>query len=617
MDPVFVPFSSSGLPQGSKLSTYLTNRRGAEPSELSGNLASLNLEPALGRPAGGGLPHSASTPSFATFSPGRTFATRRVPPPDGTPPDPPKAGDEAGADAAPLFEEHVGGTTYYYTAEEAAAQKSAEPPTVTPPYTAYLTPPPHVTSGRAAAALAGAARAPAGFFVGDQLREQILKQQSLVLVHPNPQAYPELPTELDSYHELCPLEAPGQPLKSSLFGCVTTCYKATNVKTGQCCCLRRMHGLRLTGTKCLQAVGMWRKINHSSLVTLREFFTTKAFGDNSVVMVYDYYPGAETLMARHFSQPPQLNGFADPFQDPSIPRPYSAQKNAVLRQKSALMPEPLIWGYIIQLTGVLRQIHSAGLACRVLDPTKILITGQDRLHVNGCGVLDVLTFDNGAANPLAVAQVYQQEDLVGLGKLLLALSCNSVLAVQRDNFNTSISIVERHYSADLKAVIMSLLLSPSSGRQRSINDVMPMIGARFYTQLDSSHQLAERLEDELGREVQNGRLFRLLAKLSAITERPELNLEVAWAETGDRYMLKLFRDYVFHAVTEDGRPFLDMAHVVQCLNKLDAGSADKICLMSRDMQNVLVTTFSELKQCFERSFHEIFEAALAKESPAS
>ena len=39
------------------------------------------------------------------------------------------------------------------------------------------------------------------------------------------------------------------------------------------------------------------------------------------------------------------------------------------------MPEPLIWGYVIQLSGVLRQIHAAGLACRVLDPTKILVTG--------------------------------------------------------------------------------------------------------------------------------------------------------------------------------------------------------------------------------------------------
>ena len=58
-------------------------------------------------------------------------------------------------------------------------------------------------------------------------------------------------------------------------------------------------------------------------------------------------------------------------------------------------------------------------------------------------------------------------------------------------------------------------------RPRTIEDVMPLIGARFYQQLDTSGRLAERLEDELAREVQNGRLFRLLAKLSAITERPE------------------------------------------------------------------------------------------------
>ena len=50
---------------------------------------------------------------------------------------------------------------------------------------------------------------------------------------------------------------------------------------------------------------------------------------------------------------------------------------------------------------------------------------------------------------------------------------------------------------------------------------MPMVGARFYQQLDSAHRLTDQLEDELSREVQNGRLFRLLAKLSAIAERPE------------------------------------------------------------------------------------------------
>lgn len=55
-----------------------------------------------------------------------------------------------------------------------------------------------------------------------------------------------------------------------------------------------------------------------------------------------------------------------------------------------------------------------------------------------------------------------------------------------------------------------------------------------------------------------------------------LGMEPSWAETGDRYMLKLFRDYVFHQVTEDGRPWLDMAHIVHCLNKLESGSQEKV-----------------------------------------
>lgn len=56
-----------------------------------------------------------------------------------------------------------------------------------------------------------------------------------------------------------------------------------------------------------------------------------------------------------------------------------------------------------------------------------------------------------------------------------------------------------------------------------------------------------------------------------------LNLDVTWSETGDRYMLKLFRDYLFHCLTEDGRPWMDHAHIVQCLNKLDAGTLEKVC----------------------------------------
>lgn len=105
---------------------------------------------------------------------------------------------------------------------------------------------------------------------------------------------------------------------------------------------------------------------------------------------------------------------------------------------------------------------------------------------------------------------------------------------------------------------------------------MPMIGARFYTQLDAAQLHSDVLENEVAKELENGRLFKLVVKLATINERPELNMEPTWAETGDRYMLKLFRDYVFHQVTAEGKPWLDMAHVVSCLNKLDAGSQDKV-----------------------------------------
>ena len=44
------------------------------------------------------------------------------------------------------------------------------------------------------------------------------------------------------------------------------------------------------------------------------------------------------------------------------------------RRLPALIPEPLIWSYVIQLTGALRLVHSSGLACRVLDPSKILVS---------------------------------------------------------------------------------------------------------------------------------------------------------------------------------------------------------------------------------------------------
>lgn len=204
---------------------------------------------------------------------------------------------------------------------------------------------------------------------------------------------------------------------------------------------------------------------------------------------------------------------------------------------------------------------------------------------------------------------YQQEDLVELGKLILALACYSIESVQREAIPSSIEFVSRNYSNDLKTLIWNLLSSQVTSNPHSINDVMPMIGARFYSQLDATQSRCDLLENELYKEMDNGRLLRLLAKMGTILERSEFNMDPEWSETGDRYLLKLFRDYLFHQVTETGAAWIDFSHIVSTLNKLDAGSSERICLTSRDELSILVVSYHDLKACLETAFQELVPSA--------
>ncbi|GLV34006.1 Poly(A) specific ribonuclease subunit PAN3 [Carabus blaptoides fortunei] len=571
---------------------------------------------------------AAVVPGYNRDSPHSSTASPRITPQPSPPPShalnncsPTSFGS---AEKPTTYQENVGGTTYFYQASggDSISHTSSDSLQAgvhsnnsggvsgvsggATTYQAYPGTPSHLASLKPAK---GAVAPSTSFFVSEDMRQEIMNKNALTLMHHEPEQFPDLPHEVDNYHELVPLEPlPTGPLhKAQLPGYPTSTYKATNIKTGVRYCLRRVHGFRLQNTKCMLIVDMWKRIHHSNIVQLKEVFTTKAFGDNSIIFVYDYHPGSETLLTKHFSQSENLNGYTDPFSsDPNAPRPYSHQKNTLLRQQqSNKLPEPVIWNYIIQLTSALRIIHAAGLACRALDPTKIILTGRSRLRLSCLCITDVITYDNNASTSALVPH-YQQEDLCALGKLVLALACKSLIAVQRENIQTSLELVARTYTPDLRNLIMYLL---SNQQRRTVTDLMPMIGARFYTQLDILQLRTDLMENEIAKEMENGRVFRLLVKLCTINERPELNMDGAWAETGDRYMLKLFRDYVFHQVTEDGRPWLDMAHVVQCLNKLDAGVPEKVCLMSRDEQSILVVSYAELKHCLEQSFEEILTSA--------
>ncbi|XP_024135919.1 PAN2-PAN3 deadenylation complex subunit PAN3 [Oryzias melastigma] len=582
------PAASEFIPKGTpRMATMVQSAVPAFPSPLFAH-------PGLGSSSALGPGMSLSAGSSPLHSPKITPHTSPAPRRRSHTPNPanymvPTTASDQGAHI--IQKETVGGTTYFYTDNTPAPMTGM----VFPTYHIYPSNPPNV------AYMQPKANAPS-FFMADELRQELINRHLITMVQIDHSENPDVPSEVDSYHSLFPLEPlppPNRMQKTSNFSYITSCYKAVNSKDDMPYCLRRIHGFRLVNTKCMMLVDMWKKIQHSNTVTLREVFTTKAFGDHSLVFSYDFHAGAETMFSRHFNDPSADSYFTK--------RKWGQHEPPQPRQHAGLLPESLIWAYIVQLSSALRTIHTAGLACRVMDPSKILITGKTRLRVNCVGVFDVLTFDNSQSNHLALMPQYQQADLVSLGKVVLALACNSLAGIQRENLQKAMELVSLNYSSDLKNLILYLLSEQS--RLRSVNDIMPMIGARFYTQLDASQMRNDVIEEDLAKEVQNGRLFRLLAKLGTINERPEFQKDPTWSETGDRYLLKLFRDHLFHQVTETGSPWIDLSHIVSCLNKLDAGVPEKISLVSRDEKSVLVVTYSDLKRCFDSTFQELQAAA--------
>lgn len=84
------------------------------------------------------------------------------------------------------------------------------------------------------------------------------------------------------------------------------------------------------------------------------------------MVVYDYHPNAETLFNLHLK-----------------PRSLTFQNGRLQQSKdSSPVPERALWSYIIQLAGAIQAIHDAGLAVRVMDPTKILVTSRNRYENN-------------------------------------------------------------------------------------------------------------------------------------------------------------------------------------------------------------------------------------------
>ena len=164
--------------------------------------------------------------------------------------------------------------------------------------------------------------------------------------------------------------------------------------------------------------------------------------------------------------------------------------------------------------------------------------------------------------------------------------------------------VSQHYSSDLHMLMISILTNAPS-----IESVSNAIANHALDELDMSFSLNDLYRHHLAIEYDSGRALRLLLKLGFVNERPEFGFDHRWSETGDCYILKLFRDFVFHQADESGRPVIDIGHIVTSLNKLDCCDSEKITLVSRDGKAILVVSYADVARCLEQAYSELSASA--------
>ncbi|KAI1299695.1 hypothetical protein F5Y03DRAFT_365325 [Xylaria venustula] len=415
-------------------------------------------------------------------------------------------------------------------------------------------------------------RAAFEFFLPESLREELQKKSEAAKQVLASQPGIQSPS-LQQYHSLVPLDT---KLKNTagIFGLPTWVWKATSRKNGNVYCLRRVEGFRLTNEDAIKAVNSWKKITHPSIVTTVEAFTTRDFNDSSLIFVHKYHPLSKTLAEHHF--PITTNRFS----------------------RTAPVPEKVLWSYLVQLSSALKVIHKAKLAARCIDITKVILTEKNRIRLSACSIFDVIHYEAHRRT-----EELQQEDFFSLGKLVLSIGTNTPTRNIQD-LRALLEQLGRTYSEELKERVAWLLSAPQAQYKTAdqlIRDLAPHVDDMFV----ASSNAYDETVNHLGRELENGRLVRLLAKLGTINERPEYDGDLNWSETEHRYTLKLFRDYVFHQVDSQGNPVLDLGHIISCLNKLDAGTDERIYLTSRDHQSTFLVTYRELKKQVQSAFGDL------------
>jgi len=413
-----------------------------------------------------------------------------------------------------------------------------------------------------------------------------IAMDSIKEMEPHDARYKAIPP---SFTNAMPLEQSPQNDKSSFsqtqrssFGYHNSIFKVTSQDDGKLYCLRRYDNVKGVNQKIATTVtNAWahsvvRNRMHSQGANTRiarekfvldhpglaRFYKCFHVAQNrAVFFVHRYYPMSMTLRECLYGLGRGMGGIVD--------------QEVLDNQGFHPLDEATIWSYVTQLVSAIRAVHRGNLACRTLQMNHILVspdagsgvdenagiasdnmlrTSRVRLRINCVGVVDALEFE--ARRPIGELQI---EDMRCLGRLIMSLSTGTELRsdVSEETYNRYEGFMRQNYSHELHTLTMSLLARPRPGlmgimivNPPTIDEVCGAVAEHAFDEMDSANATIDGMDEALAAEYESGRALRLLMKLAFINERPEFGVDPRWSESGDCYVLKLFRDFGKHTAID-------------------------------------------------------------------
>ncbi|KAL3922034.1 MAG: hypothetical protein SGILL_002422 [Bacillariaceae sp.] len=376
------------------------------------------------------------------------------------------------------------------------------------------------------------------------------------------------------------LDPPNPHNVRSSFGYPCNTFQVVNRDDGKLYCLRRFDNVKSVNPKIAATVmDQWSRLEHPGIASFQQCFVAQ----RAVFFVHRYIPGVQSML--QVTNPPTFD-------------------------------EAVIWSAICQMVAIIRRVHGAGLAVRTLDMRHTLVQMDSlrlRVYLNCLGVVDALEFESRKS-----FQQLQAEDMRNLGRWVLSMVTGTNITAQTDA--QTLQNCERYcmqnYSRELRHFILTLIRSQAPP---SILDVARTLSARLMDDLDGTQLALQRTERALAHEYESGRALRLLLKLGFVNERPENGVNRRWSQSGDCYVLTLFRDYgkllksvltLFHQADGAGNPVMDLGHVVTALNKVDTADEEKIVLSSRDGKSMMVVSYADVARSLESAYHELVSGSV-------